>query len=214
LDTIKSLQRGKVARIIKDLYGNVPGFNWRIMDTPVLVTGYSDANAFTIPTMSAIETYLVGPRLNNASNLFYASTILHEAAHAFLFDYYYKKTNMPAALRDSMLQSSYSKQLQKFLELEESGNNVAQHELLLNFQNDIYIALLEYCQKTGITGSSVASVCYDLSWSGLQETNYFLALPEADRADIQAQWEAERLGNYYDQYSGQIYNAIGVKACP
>lgn len=147
LDTVKGLQSGKMARIIRDLYGNVPGFNWRIMDTPVLVTGYLDANAFTIPTMSASETYLVGPRLHNASNLFYASTFLHEAAHAFLFDYYYKNTNMPAAMRDSMLQSSYSKQVQNFLELEEPGNNIAQHKLLLNFQNDIYIALLDIVKR-------------------------------------------------------------------
>lgn len=214
LDTVKGLQSGKLARIIRDLYGSIPGFNWRVMDTPVLVAGAMDANAVTLSTPGAIETYLVQPMMKDGTNLFYVATLLHEAAHAFLYSYFYYNAQIPSSLRDSMLQASYGKQLQKFMQLKNPNNNEAQHELLLNFQNDIYGSLLEYCQKAGMTGTDVYNACLELSWMGLQDTDYYTThFSASDDEAIRARWEANRK-NVLQYFSGGSVAPTGTKICP
>lgn len=120
---------------------------------------------------------------------------------------------MPATIRDSILNSSYGKQLQKFLELENPGDNIAQHNLLIGLQNEIKIALEEYCAKVGISGPNVSDDCYILSWMGLDETLYYKSQFNPQEIELhKSRWEADRTSTV-QSYSGGIIAPLGSKNC-
>lgn len=216
LDSIKNTSRGAIAMIISRLSGQIPGFDWHIDTTNNLFADDTLANATTSwhSNVTRSLTRLRMPRLTNATNVFYAGTLIHEAVHSFLFSWYSMNTTLSQDLKDSMLGSSYSVQLENFIKNRYSGTtNEVQHEVMLAFQTDIKEALIQYCELMGINGANISDICEDLSWMGLQETKaYQNDFTVFERDAKAAQWEACRTNRSQTGLTGTFY-PLGSKAC-
>jgi hypothetical protein len=170
LDSIRKIQPGEIAKIIKLFSGTTPGFKWRMAEVNYLAntadasatTNYDSANQFAY-------TLFHKPTMPDATNLFHAAIIIHEAVHAYLFTYFYTHTGLSPAFKDSMLHSDYSKQFENFIKLKDPQNNPGQHALMLAFRGAIKDALKQYCIKIGIIGN-IDEIADDLSWMGFQKT--------------------------------------------
>ena len=146
INKIRDLDSGTIAKIIKNLSGSAPGFDWEIQEVNQLYGLYINANAVTqydgSPTNHAI-TFLNQSKLNNATNISLARTIIHESVHAFMLDYFYNAANISTATRDSILGLGYGNMLKVFVKRKYYLQNDNFHNLImLNFKNDIKDALI------------------------------------------------------------------------
>lgn len=216
LDTIRNMNRGTIAMIITKLSGQIPDFDWQLDTLNSLYWRSPNANATTdfYSNVGRSLTNLRMPRLTNATNVFYAGTLIHEAVHAFLFSWYNGNANLSQGFKDSMLNSSYGVQLQNYIEQSNiPQTNTVHHDIMVAFQLDIKDALVAYCNKMGITGGNIGDICEDLSWMGLQETNtYINDFTPAERESKETQWESCRTNTSQTGLAGTFY-PLGSKAC-
>ena len=232
LNKIRDTDSGTVAKIITVLSGNTPGFDWEIEEVPQINPPHDPlANAVTafLPNYRRAITWLNNSRMQNATNIMVAQTLLHEAVHAFLYDYYHNSLNLPTSVRDSLLGLPYVKLLKDFMKKKESTASNLHHNIMINsLRNHIKNALKNACLILGfnLTGTQLEEFCSDMSWGGLNEDQSptsawmdpSLGLTDEDRARITKRLDIElnNLGNFSGTYGGYYLNIpqIGTKACP
>jgi hypothetical protein len=87
---------------------------------------------------------------------------------------------------------------------------------MLAFRGAIKDALKQYCIKIGIIGN-IDEIADDLSWMGLQKTDFYLNDSDKpgddEKSRIEKRWDAERTNTIqYDPYNN-IIEVKGEKKC-
>ncbi|MEO8532788.1 MAG: hypothetical protein ABI441_03520 [Flavobacterium sp.] len=147
-------------------------YNWTMEQgkTSPDVPAHTLANSYNANT--GIKTVFDVVSYTNATELSWAKTILHESIHSYLTTYYIRNQKDMAATYPQMLE-----------EWGKSTFNKAQHEeIARTLINSISVALENY----GIDkGYKLDRQFYqDMALGGLEETDVFKALPEAQRKRI------------------------------
>lgn len=147
-------------------------YNWTMEQgkTSPDVPAHTLANSYNANT--GIKTIFDVVSYTNATELSWAKTMLHESIHSYLTTYYIRNQKDMAATYPQMLE-----------EWGKSTFNKAQHEeIARTLINSISVALENY----GIDkGYKLDTQFYqDMAWGGLEETDVFKALPEAQRKRI------------------------------
>lgn len=234
IDQIKGLEEGTIARIIHNLSGNLPGFDWEIAEAPS--PNSNDDALTTISPNSPVPhamTHLNSTKLQNATNISLARTIIHESVHAFLYNYFYYASGLSQSERDNILGLPYSKMLKQYLRHSQPLQGNSEHNFMANtFRKDIAEALKMLCPVLGInlTGHELDLFCDDMSWGSLQDDDDgdspWRELAPVDRARITKRLEIEL--NNLTGFSGTVYDRapgsqlsfpvsltrVGTKACP
>lgn len=212
LNDIQSISDGKISEIIASFSNNDTQnpFNWKIGQTsqngPQLA--HTDPNITTIASGNYAVTNLNVNRISNATDLLVAQTIMHEAIHAYIVNYYYNNPWNLTSGQSDLENYTYGEMVSEYI----FGNlsmNDAQHNQFIrdNMVYHVKIALKKYGQ---LNGYSLSDTFYEnLAWAGLQETdNYEQQLSAARRHDIELMLEAERTS----QPNGNV-QPQGQEAC-
>lgn len=203
LTGIKNLATGQIANIIHHFTGNVPGFNWKIIENSTTSDPNANATTQDHPSQGFVLTTLNTTNLANATDLFVARTIMHEAIHAYLVAYFYNDPNT-AILTYPELYDYYVLQLYPDI-------NDPHHAIIANnLVNDISMALKNFALAKGYTNNAnLREVCDNLAWGGLYGTNAFANLPINQKIDIDERNTAEKTSQNYNGTT-----LLGTKACP
>lgn len=232
LNKVRDVDSGIIAKIIKNLAGDMPGFDWEIREVPSLPSPYQTANALTsyeVYYRSAI-TDLNYSVMQNSTNIMVAQTLMHESVHAFLYDYYNNYLSLTPADRDSLLGLPYSKLIKDFMKKSAYAASNSQHNLMVDtLRNQIKNALKEVCPLLGINLSPIdlEEFCNDMSWGGLQDESPNSPWSELDPIDRTRIMKRLELENYnLPSFSGYVYDPktesnypvsivkVGIKTCP
>jgi len=140
---LKNLTQG-VGQIVTKLAGNVPGYNWEIIDgklnngeTGVTSTKYNTTTGTVTATFDS-QAWL------NATELSWARTMLHESMHAYFISYY--NINRPAFL------GTYQQMVQDW-NIFQNWNDVHHEEFARSLVTGIADALEEYGINRGYNHS-------------------------------------------------------------
>ncbi len=214
LDTFKVI-RDKLPSLVRGFFGAAPNFNMTIKEYTDSNWTYLSSNdpnpappdvGKTTPNNldSNFKVYL-NKYYANSTNLAIAATILHEAFHCQLMNWYRQAdlNNDTAKKRELALNYGYlfrpdfDQDNSLFLIVENS--NAGQHaDIILRHQNTIAEALFQFAKKNGINVS--LSYCKDLSWSGCTTTPAFRGLPTNVKERIKENISAEK-DPYFNLFS-------------
>ncbi|AZQ65612.1 hypothetical protein EI427_25595 (plasmid) [Flammeovirga pectinis] len=160
-------------------------YNWNIES--------GNANGKVAQTRSLLNngtrmrTVLNISKYNNATNLFWAKTLLHESVHAYLVSNY-----LSTKLSDS-------NKAKLFMNDDENNSwttaviNKGGHEYMAsNYVRRIAMGLEDYCLRMNIPLDR--EYLANLAWSGLQHTDAYKKLPEARKKAINETFLIERQG--------------------
>lgn len=141
----------------------------------------------------------------NATDLSFARTMLHETLHAYLIF----EQNYPSDCDLNCLLNNY---ISKY-----GGNNLnpAHHNLYVEtkFLNDIATELRNYAAGAGYNVNTLGDQFFkDMAWGGLHETNLFKAKPISEQNRINARVKAELTGGSHT-YGSSSASPIGITAC-
>ncbi|HVW96139.1 MAG TPA: hypothetical protein VHA56_09245 [Mucilaginibacter sp.] len=176
---IKEVKAGNFASIISKLSGSTPGYDWEVSEGALPPTAYGNTTYSKVTERAT--TIIDFNKLKNSTELAAATTMIHEAVHSFLAAYF---RNDPVNF-----QKSYSEQIDAYMASQ--TENAAQHMLMATtFISDISAAIKSVAQELGYT-SIDDQVFDDMAWSGLQGTDAYLSLSEADQIRIQNRISAE-----------------------
>lgn len=160
LDSLKTHNHG-IGEFLYKFAGNDIGYVWNVESDVIgnQVAASTDSPSFyngSITTVFDTRTY------DNATDLSWVKTILHESAHAYLATYYARE-------RPDFI-GTYPEMVEDWGRLQ-NWNDVHHEEFARSLVNDIAIILKEYGQMNGYNLSD--QFYNDLAWGGLQETNAF-----------------------------------------
>lgn len=215
LDSIRAIETGTIARIITTFSGNIPGFDVELKEVPQFFGVDSAANAITDYSSSFQRARItLNQQINaNATNLSIARTLLHEFVHAFLVDYFQNSSQVPQAVKDTILDKSYGRMLRTFIKLSNPMSNDEQHIIIQKyFINDIAQALKYYCLRVGINNPDIDLICEDMAWGGLQDIDAYFEESVENRERIIRRLKAE-LSGIPQQVPGIITMPVGSRAC-
>ncbi|WP_157370238.1 hypothetical protein [Aquiflexum balticum] len=159
----------------------------------------------TACTDSRLENGFAIIRINqkgneNATDLSFAKTILHETLHAYLLF----EEKFPSNCDLNCL-------LNKYITKYGPDPNDVHHNLFVEtkFLNDIAVELRNFANVSGYNENALGDQFFkDMAWGGLQETDIFKTLPISVQTRIKNRLGAE----YYNKnYSGTLPK--GIKAC-
>ena len=219
INKIRDVDSGTIAKLIMNLSGNLPGFNWEIREQDTAYGDNSTANAITayenIPFMHSVS-YLIKSNIRNATNISMARTIIHESVHAFLYAYFYNASDISSATRDSILGLSYDKILKEFVKHKYNVNDQSYiHNLIVEgFHNDIKDILKQLCPifNINLNQYDLEEYCSDMAWGGLFQTDLFKSLSLTEKIRITNRLNAELHDTtIYD--NGITVEPLGEKAC-
>lgn len=193
LDNVLEIKGGKVGAIIQKFESNTPNWIWIVQEgmLPEYINGVTQ-----LSSEGAITT-LDFDKLQSATNLSIARTMIHEMVHAYLTLYFrFESIN---ANKD------YPLILEEWTQSKDQDYNKIQHdEIGRSFVDDIASALVEYAAVVGLNNVD-EQVYTDLAWGGLDfEHNSQLTGIEKER--IQDRLVAEQL----NKRSGTV-NPAGIK---
>jgi hypothetical protein len=165
--------------------------------------------------------------LANATNISLARTIIHEAIHAFIYNFINNQSQLTQAQKDQILALPFAKKLKEFYRLFYPGKaNAFHNSMALNFHNDIRDALKILCTNIGISlsGTDLDVFCSDMAWGGLQNNDSDSPwmdpniLTNEDRARITKRLDIElnNIPGYSGYVNGYFINLtrVGTKSCP
>lgn len=200
---VRNLTTGKIADMIRNFTGNMPGFNWKIVESSTTSDPNASATTEDHPANGYVLTTLNTTNLANATDLFVARTIMHEAIHAYLVSYFYNDPN--AALKSYPELYDYW-MLQKYPDINDPHHAIMADSLI----HDISSALQNFAIANGYTNNSnLRQVCDQLAWGGLDGTAAYARLSVYDQMDINERNMAEKTS----QHVGNA-TLLGTKACP
>jgi hypothetical protein len=181
LNLLKGLNNGKIAQIIQQFSGEIPNWNWKLQEGNVNGSDHA-ATAFP-PISGTVTTTFDYNKLNQATELSLARTMMHEAIHAYLVSYF--RNDQSAANKDypQMLHDWRDEKYQQNLSI------VQHNEMTRSFVGEIAASLKEF----GISrGYNLSNEFYnDMAWGGLTETEAFEELDQTDKDRIMERLEAE-----------------------
>lgn len=174
LSDLKNLKNGSIGQIIQKFSGDTPGYNWQVKDSTLQgQTGSTSPPAKYNKEKQTITTKFDSQAWKNATDLSWARTILHESIHAYLSVYF--------ATNRKGLTSSYPQMVQDWGKFN-NWESVHHEEFARSLVNEIANSLEEFGKTKGY---DLPHQFYeDMSWGGLQDTNTFTSLPEADKTRI------------------------------
>ena len=175
---VVKIKGGRIGRIIEMLESHSPGWRW------VLKEGHlpDDVNGQSRLTSIGVLTTLDYRKLENASNLSIARTIIHEMVHAYL-TLYFRYDQIRAIQDHPEIYKAW--QRNQFADY----NKIQHDEIEKTFLNDIATALKEFGVKKKL---HVANIVYsDLAWGGLDVKNSRL-LTALEKIRIQSRLIAEQ----------------------
>lgn len=228
-NAVKNSSSGAIAEMIYIMSQQIPGFNWNISEVPQLAAPYASASALTTAMVNSnSSTQLNQAVIANATNLSIARTIIHEAVHAFIYNYVLNNANLTQSQKDQILALPFAKKLKEFFKLKyppPSFDNSFHNLMAKNFHDDIATLLKEICPSFNINLNSadLDLLCSDMAWAGLEDSNPdspwmdMNNLTEEDRIRITKRNDIElnNLGNYTGTINGYFIslNQAGTKAC-
>jgi hypothetical protein len=180
LNLLKALNNGKIAQIIQQFSGELPNWNWRLQEGTV--NGSAVASTQWPPVSGVVTTTFDYNKLDEATELSLARTMMHEAVHAYLNSYF---ANDPAAAN-----KAYPELVDDWVTAKNPNFNTIQHnEMVRSFVEDIANSLKEF----GISRNyNLSDQFYnDLAWGGLTETDAFEELDQTDIDRITDRLNAE-----------------------
>ncbi|NOT49739.1 MAG: hypothetical protein HOP10_00505 [Chitinophagaceae bacterium] len=228
INHIKSIEAGAIADMIRTLSGEIPGFNWTIKE--VLTTTPANADAVTSIGQNGNRdaiTELNQTVLANATNISMARTIIHEAIHAFIYDFVYNSASLTAAEKAQIMALPFSQKLKKYFKLIfQNATNSEHNAMVEDFHDDIRDMLKLLCPLLGInlTGTDLNLFCSDMAWGGLQDLDSnspwndpnILTGEDRERITKRLDIELNNLPGFTGYVNGYYINLTrqGTKACP
>ncbi|MGE8421873.1 MAG: hypothetical protein ACN6PI_03540 [Sphingobacterium siyangense] len=200
LERLQMLKGNTVADIIRKFSGELPGYNLRLgmkeNNNPMQVAGTNSeiTNGFAL-----IEFNSNLLTTQNVTDLAFATTVLHESIHAYLFALY-KSDPSAASLTYPELFEKYSKK--KALD-----NNLQHETIARDFVADLARSIKNYGELKGYTIDK--QVYDDLAWKGLTETSSFKMLSENDKSRIIDRIMAEQYDSRKDNGIKQKGSRLG-----
>lgn len=203
LGQLKGLTPGQIGIIIMQFASRKPGYNWT-MTNGTLASGTigQTSPVYNAQTGTVTTTFDAG-QLGNATELYMAQLIMHEAVHAYLLAYF---RNDPVNS-----QATYPQMFEAYA----NGQSLptAQHnQIAISFVGNIAAALSQYGQSLGY--NYPMSFYQDLAWAGLAGNrgtttgiNAFDSKPFSDRDRIRGVISREFSGRNPDGSSGQQQGA-------
>lgn len=229
INNVRDIRDGVIAEMIYIMSQQIPAFNWEIREVAQLPSPYSNADAVT--SINSLNSYattqLNQSMLVNATNISLARTVIHEAVHAFIYNYINNQAQLTQAQKDQILALPFAKKLKEFYRLFYPGKtNEFHNSMALNFHNDIRDALKILCTNIGISlsGTDLDVFCSDMAWGGLQNSDPDSPwmdpniLTDEDRARITKRLDVElnNLPGFSGYVNGYFINLtrVGTKSCP
>lgn len=200
IERLKMLSGNTVADIIRKFSGELPGYNLRLgmkeNNNPMQVAGTNSeiTNGFAL-----IEFNSNLLTTQNVTDLAFATTVLHESIHAYLFAFY-KSDPSAASLTYPELFEKYSKK--KALD-----NNLQHETIARDFVADLARSIKNYGELKGYTIDK--QVYDDLAWKGLTETSSFKKLSDNDKSRIIDRIMAEQYDSRKDNGIKQKGSRLG-----
>ncbi len=149
--------------------GNDAKYNWIVesanLSSDGSITGQTDPPSAYDRENGSITSKFDSQQHSAATDLYWARTILHESAHAYLATYY-------ATARPSWI-ASYSDMVEDWSNLQ-NWNDVHHEEFARSLVTDIALILKEFGQFKGYNLSDDFYI--KLAWGGLEGTSSFDAL--------------------------------------
>lgn len=235
INSVKNIRSGAIASMIFILSQEIPAFNWEIKEVQQLPAPYTSADALT--TINNFFTYATTElnisKIANATNISIARTILHEAVHAFIFNFINNQAQLTQSQKDQILELPFAKKIKEFLKIKYPSptyNNQFHNLMAKHFHDAIRDGLKELCPQLGITltGIDLDIFCSDMAWGGMQDEDSDSPwmdpniLTDEDRARIIKRLDIEL--NNLPGFSGNVQSGgsnyfisltrIGTKACP
>lgn len=167
MDSIKTLSND-LKGIIKKFSGNSTGFNWELKDGTTNSGSTAQTSTNYNVTSGTVSTTFDTNQWNQASDLSWVRTILHESIHAYVISVEYNTST--SAEKIELLGPNW---LNRF-------TNKGHDFIANNYIEPITDALVEYGAKKGYNLSR--SFYKDLAWGGLQGTDAFNNYDYKDRA--------------------------------
>ena len=180
LTNIKALKSGKIAEIIQKFSGEIPNWDWVIVESPtdMAETGKTEP----IITSLGIKTYLNPYKLKDATILSTVRTILHESVHAYLTNFFrldHAKANL-----------TFPEMQQAWNEAKNPSYNKIQHDQMVKTYIEDIAALLKEYSITYNLNITDDQIFKDLAWGGLDYVNNS-TLDDDDKERISKRLEAE-----------------------
>jgi hypothetical protein len=194
LTQIKNLKNGKVGEIINKFSSEIPNWNWKLKEG----TLSTNVNGTTTLMAGGAITMLDYNKLQGATNIAIARTIIHESIHAYLTVYFrYDPVNA---------QKDYPGMLRAWQRAKHPDYNEIQHDQMeKSFVDEIAAALKEFGNSRGLNIDDY--VYRDLSWGGLDFSNNN-SLSDTDKDRIGNRLSAEQTNTTQDSEA-----PLGQKAC-
>lgn len=175
LSNMQMLNNGLLAFIVQKFGGTSTGYNWRLK-AGSLPTGTFGSTGSYNRTSKVIETTFDSYQMRNSTDLSVARTMLHESVHAYLRTYFF---NTPLYVRTSYPDLIAAWDLGR---LGTNPNIYHHNEMGQGWIGDLAWALKQYGQNKGY---NLPDQFYsDLAWGGLEESQAFRNLPQADKDRI------------------------------
>jgi hypothetical protein len=181
LNLLKALNNGKIAQIIQQFSGEIPNWNWKLQEG--VINNANLAETQHPPVSGTVTTIFDYNKLNNATELSLARTMMHESIHAYLISYF--KNDQLAANKEypELLKDWRNDKYQQNL-------STVQHiEMTRSFVEEIAASLKEFGLSRGYNLSN--EFYNDMAWGGLTETEAFEALGQTEKDRIHERLEAE-----------------------
>jgi len=171
LNTLKGHDHG-VGKFLIKFAGNDLGYNWNVRSETLNGISAAQTDPPSLYNGSLI-TKFDSNTWNRGTDLFWAKTILHESAHAYLSTYFARERPEWIATYPQMV-DEYS--------ILQGWNAVHYEEFSRSLISSMSIIIKEYGQQKGYDLSD--SFYEDLVWGGLSETKAFKALSYDERYRI------------------------------
>lgn len=193
LSTLKSID-SKLPKLINNFFGNAPSFNMTLKMENINTSSCTGCNPEGGHTNTNISDnnfkVFINGYYTDATNLSVAATIIHEAFHCQLMDWFRQaQIDNDTALQNQLARDYgyiFTTQLTNIdssLAAIVNGGNATQHQDMVNrYKSLISEALYEFAQAKGI--SVTHAYCDDLAWAGTFDSNAFHALSSSDQTRI------------------------------
>lgn len=168
LAEVTKIRGGKIGKIIEKLKSDSPNWAWVIKEG----TLHENVNGKTSLTPNGALTILDYDKLQNATDLSIARTMIHEMVHVYL-DLYFRYNQMEAIREYPLMHSAW--QMEKYPDY----NKIQHDEIEQTFLIDIASALKEYGEQTKLDANDMTYI--DLAWGGLNVQNARMLNPREKR---------------------------------
>lgn len=176
---VQNLTRGVATNVVMFSGGTLPNYNWTLKHGTLATS----QNAATIQTYNGPVTTFDTNKFGDATDLSIIRTILHEAVHAFLIEFF-RHDRVRA-------NAEYSQLVQDYNELQ-SLNDAHHLTIATNFASNIAKSLKEYGESQGY---QISDQYYnDLAWGGLEDTFYFTSKSSSEQRRIRNVIQTELTG--------------------